>query len=342
MTLKSFAFFVLASIVLIGCDSEKSERRLPRHSGESGEILIVMNEGLWLSNPGDSLRNVLEQSYSQLPQAEPSFSLLQFSSGEMNDLLRQHRNIIKIIIGADSGGKTGITLARNKWSNGQLVFTLKAEDEEAFNRVLNTELEQVVSMLDQAEVERYQSKYKRVNDQAIEDKIERDFNIQMLIPAECEIAESSKDFMWVKRERVKYIGNTGHDITQGFFVFRYPYSSDSLLDENAILAKRDEMLKKYVPGPNKGTYMATEYRFPPSSDLSTVNGKYAVETRGLWRTENYFMGGPFMQLTTTSADDQYVVCVSGFVFAPKFKKREYIREIDAILQSVSPLAKAKS
>lgn len=334
MTIKSFAFFLLAIVLLSSCDSEKAERRLPRHSGESGEILIVMNEGIWLSNPGDSLRKVLEQTYTQLPQAEASFSLLQFSTSEMNDLLRHHRNIVNIIIGADSGGKTGVTLARNKWSNGQLVFTVRAEDEEAFYNLLLSDLQPVVDMIDQAEVERYQSKYRRNGNEGLEIKIAKAFNVKMLIPNECELADAQEDFIWIKRERVKYLGNTGHDITQGFFVFRYPYSSDSLLDEKAILAKRDEMLKKYVPGPNDGTYMTTEYRFPPSSTTITKDGKYAVETRGLWKIENYFMGGPFMQVTATSKDDNYVTCVSGFVFAPKFKKREYIREIDAILQSV--------
>lgn len=343
MTIKSFAFSLLSIFIFTQCNTdEKSERQLPRHSGESGEILIVMDEGDWLSNPGDSLRSVLEANYAQLPQAEPSFSLLQFSSNEMNDLLSHHRNILRVILGADSGGKNAITLTRNKWSNGQLVFTLRAADEDSFYALLRDEMPSMVEMIDQAEIERYQSKYRRNGDQAIQDKIAKDHNVQMLIPFESEIAEANAEFIWVKRERVKYMGNTGHDITQGFFVFRYPYSSDSLLTQEAILAKRDAMLKKYVPGPKQGTYMATEYRFPPESTNTSQDGKYAVETRGLWRTENYFMGGPFMQLTATSKDDQYVTCVSGFVFAPKFKKREYIREIDAILQSVKFLDSASA
>jgi hypothetical protein len=48
------------------------------------------------------------------------------------------------------------------------------------------------------------------------------------------------------------------------------------------------------------------------------------------------MGGPFVSLTTTSGDGSEIVCVSGFVFAPKFDKREYIREVEAVLKTVKP------
>jgi hypothetical protein len=106
-----------------------------------------------------------------------------------------------------------------------------------------------------------------------------------------------------------------------------------------IIAVRDSVLKENVPGPKEGTYMTTEYLFEPVSRPLNLNGKYSVLTRGLWKTENYFMGGPFMSLTTTSANDQKVICVSGFVFAPKFDKREYIREIEAMLRSVQVVSR---
>lgn len=334
MTLKSLAYPLIALLLFTQCDSsQSSERRLPRHSGESGELLVVMPESKWLSNPGDSLRAVLEQTYQQLPQPEPYFNLLHFSPHEMSSLLRQHRNIVRVIIGPDSEGKNNVGLSRDKWSNNQLVFTIRAEDEDKFYELLHTEVEQMVELIDETEVARYNSKYRATNDKAIEKKIAKDLKVDITIPAECEIAESADDFIWVKRERIKYQGNSGHDITQGFFIYKYPYTSDILLTQEAILEKRDAFLKKYVPGPTEGTYMTTEYRFEPTSEVIVIADKYNVYTRGLWRTENYFMGGPFMQRTTTSKDGKYVVCITGFVFAPKFKKREYIREIEAVLQS---------
>ena len=96
---KSFSLLSLFTIGILtfsSCDETSGNKILPRHSGEYGEVLLVMDEGQWLGQEGDSLRIVMEQFEPQRPQTESMFSLLQFSPAEMSSLLRQHRNIIEI------------------------------------------------------------------------------------------------------------------------------------------------------------------------------------------------------------------------------------------------------
>lgn len=329
-----FVLLLLSALILSQCAESDGKRRLPRHSGEPGEVLLIMNERPWMGAPGDSLRKYLEAYVPLLPQAEPSFKILQFSSGELSEMLKHHRNILEVVIGPDSEGQNKLTYQKEKWSSNQLVFTIKAETEQDFYQILRTEIEKAISLINQKEVERIQSKYRRVGNGGLQKKVEEEFGIDMLFPRDCEVYKTTEDFVWIKRERIKYKGNTAHDITQGFFIYRYPYTSDKLFEQESILAMRDSMLQQHVPGPKDGTYMTTEYLFEPESEEITAGDKYGVLTRGLWKTENYFMGGPFMSLTTTSHDDSEIICVSGFVFAPKFDKREYIREIEAILRSV--------
>jgi hypothetical protein len=325
--------FACSILLFTKCDSEGGGRTLPRHSGEPGEILVVMSESSWLGDQGDSLRAYLESYYPSLPQAEPSFSLLQFSTGEMSDLLKQHRNILQVVVGPDAEGINKVTVAKDKWSSDQLVFSIISPDESSFYDLLREEMPKLMRMVNNKEIERTQSRYKRVGNDDLEIKIEDAFGISMLLPADCELVKATSSFMWVKRERVKYLGNTAHDITQGFFIYRYPYEGETSFDQANILSVRDSVLERHVPGPKPKTYMTTEYRFPPESEPTSVGEKYGVITRGLWKTENYFMGGPFMSLTTTNSSDEYAVCISGFVFAPKFDKREYIREVEAVLRS---------
>ena len=59
-----------------------------------------------------------------------------------------------------------------------------------------------------------------------------------------------------------------------------------------------------------------------------------AELRGLWRTENAFMGGPFLSYTVLDEKRNRVVTAEGFVFAPSLDKRNYVRELEAIIQSV--------
>lgn len=126
-----------------------------------------------------------------------------------------------------------------------------------------------------------------------------------------------------------------HDVQQGILIYDYPYTEDSTFTKSFLLAKRDSLLKKYMPGPTEGSFMTTEHYYEPELKETNQNGQYAVEMRGLFKMENAFMGGPFMSLTTYDEERGRIVTVEGFVFAPKFDKREYLREVEAVVKSLS-------
>jgi hypothetical protein len=317
-----------------GCEQSQEGRRLPRHSGSPGEVLVVMDEDLWLGPEGDSLRSIFEAYVPLLPQAEPRFSLLHFRLDQMSDMLKHHRNILEVEVSPNVGPESeGVKLIRDKWARHQLVFTAKADNRQDFYTLVDKQFQKMAAIIDRTEVERIQKNYSKLHQHELQLLVQDKFGIDLKVPADTELAKEKNNFLWLKRERVKYKGNSAHEVVQGYFIFRYPYKGESSLRPEAILSARDSILKKHVPGPDPGTYMTTEYGFPPDSEVRTMNDRYAVLTRGLWRTENYFMGGPFTSLTTTSNDGNYVVSISGFVFAPNFPKREYIREVQAVIES---------
>jgi hypothetical protein len=60
----------------------------------------------------------------------------------------------------------------------------------------------------------------------------------------------------------------------------------------------------------------------------------------LFRTENYYYGGPFISISTYDEARQRIVTIDCYTHAPKFSKREYIRELEAVCYSLSfPAAK---
>jgi len=50
--------------------------------------------------------------------------------------------------------------------------------------------------------------------------------------------------------------------------------------------------------------------------------------------ENDFMGGPFFSMTMYDEPNQRIVTVEGYAYAPYFDKREYIREVEAVVKSL--------
>ena len=65
----------------------------------------------------------------------------------------------------------------------------------------------------------------------------------------------------------------------------------------------------------------------------------AVETRGLWRTYNDFMGGPFVCYTFTLPESGKVYTLMGCVYSPSERnkmvmKRDLLMQLDGICRSI--------
>jgi hypothetical protein len=65
-----------------------------------------------------------------------------------------------------------------------------------------------------------------------------------------------------------------------------------------------------------------------------VNDLDVIETRGLWHVKNDFMGGPFVTFTVIDNEKNRVVNFDAFVYAPQFKKRDYLRQLEAVLYTL--------
>ena len=51
--------------------------------------------------------------------------------------------------------------------------------------------------------------------------------------------------------------------------------------------------------------------------------------------KNDFMGGPFVHYAIVDTNRNEIIHLDGFVYAPKFNKREYLRELEALIRTVS-------
>ena len=80
--------------------------------------------------------------------------------------------------------------------------------------------------------------------------------------------------------------------------------------------------------------MATERRVDQLFNIREHNGNYASEMRGLWRLKNDFMGGPYVSLAVLDVVNQRVIVAFGYVYAPNKDKRNYLRQVEAMLYSL--------
>ena len=135
--------------------------------------------------------------------------------------------------------------------------------------------------------------------------------------------------------------NNKGPMRKDILVYSYPYTAQEQFGNEAIIAMRNEVVGQLVSAQVPGSHMGTEYKhFPPVSRQvaalrDTVGGFYAVETRGLWKMiDGEAMGGPFVSLTRLDQVNGRVVTAEAFLYAPGQKKRNAMRQTEAILYSL--------
>jgi len=327
---------LLAAILLFftSCDDSQGTIKA-RYNGGAGEVMIVMNSDLWEAEPGQIIRKHLNQAQGNLPQAEPRLDATQVPKEAFTSFIKHHRNVIVADIADNERNmKTRSEKVESKWANGQLVYTIHALTVEEFIKEFDQVGQAIVDEIVEVERSRLIAYHKVVNDPALSAELDEKMGVSLTIPSDFRQVKSGTHFNSFLRERIMYLSGTGHDVLQGVVVYDYPYQGDSIFTPAYQIAMRDSILGQNVLSSLKDP-MHVEMRMPPSSMEKNVVNNFAYEMRGLWRFDKPIMGGPYVSLSMVDEKKNRVITVDGYVFAPKFDKREFLRELEAIAYSLN-------
>jgi len=334
-------FALLFVLILSSCDEGEMKKRMLTSNGKSGEVVVVMPKGMWEGKLGDTVRHTLESYCVGLPQAETRFDIGHYDPSEFTDAVSHHRNLVMFEF-EDKYYPAKVEIQNDGYAFNQLLVRVLAQDESEALAIFNKSAKEIARKIDEKERERLIELHMEKGAPTAAKTIDDKYNIQLSLPEGSSISEDRGNFLWIQRDRMKYVNGTAHDVDQGIFIYFYPYTNDSTFTLEYLLKVRDSVCKQNVPGPIDGSYMSTERdpSFYPVAEEISLNGKYAMVIRGLFRTENYYYGGPFISISTYDEARQRIVTIDCYTHAPKFSKREYIRELEAVCYSLSfPAAK---
>jgi len=303
---------------------EDNKTALPGSTGKAGEVVVVMDAKYWNGSLGEHIKNTLAKEYMALPQPEPTFHLVHIPRSSFKGLFITHRNIL--IFSIDPGNSTSITQKKNKWATSQIVVTIAATSEAKCLELLTKDKLKLERILTVTERTRLRQKFNSISNKDLDLKLKEKFGIGLSVPVDYEVASEEDHFIWFRKETP--------EISQAIFIYTYDKGEQQLNDISTILSMRDSIGKHKIPGPTDDSYMATMRDYPASTLPLDFKGTRAYITRGLWKVEGDFMGGPFISLTLLSPDQSTVICLDGYVYAPKYDKRNYLRQVEAILYSL--------
>lgn len=313
--------FTAAILSAAACSSDKQP--LPSISGRAGELIVVATKAQWEGEPGNALREALGSDFGYLPQDEPRFDLMLVPKAGVNRLIKTHRNMLYLNV-ADTA-TTGISIRRDVWSSPQMMVIVSAPDEEAASELIRSGAEKIAGAFENAERERNMMAAKAFEVPELREKVCAAFGGSPYFPEGYSLKKQVDGFVWISHE-------TSYTI-QGIFIYSFPCNDGWTFDAESLAGKRNETLKRNVPATAEGSYMITNPSIVPGSAQVTYNGIARYEIRSLWDTYNDFMGGPFVSQAFTDRTGENVIVVEGFVYAPKYDKRDYLRQVEGIIST---------
>jgi hypothetical protein len=321
--------FALIALVWTGCG--KNERLLTSATGSIYECLIVSDASV-----KEPVCSTMGADMYGLPQMEATFTVTHVTTAQFDDFLKSTRNILLVDINEHKYTQVVAKKSRDVWSKPQAMIRIQAPSAEAFIDYWKTSGEAVREWFVQEELAR-QLRFYRASTNKDARAILNQQGYDLLIP---------EDFMLIKNEKINGVDvlwccNNKGPMRKDIIVYSYPYTAQEQFSGPSIIEMRNAVLGAIVTAQVEGSHMGTEYKhFPPvtrqvAALRDTVGGFYAMETRGLWKMlDGEAMGGPFVSLTRLDQVNANVVTAEAFLFAPGQKKRNAMRQIEAVLYSL--------
>ena len=333
--MKKSLFIALSALVMMSCGSG-NDRLLTSATGSIYECIVVSP-----SSVANAVCDTMRADMYGLPQMEATFTISHVTSNQFDDLFKASRNILLIDINEHKYTQVKTTKSRDVWSKPQAMIRIQAPSEEELLAYWRANGGRIREWFVQEELARQTRFYRANTNKDARAKLHK-WGYDMLIPEDYVLVESLK--LKVESDSVDVIWccNNKGPMRKDIVVWSYPYTAQEQFSNDSIIAMRNAVLGQLVTAQVEGSYMGTEYKhFPPvtrqvAALRDSVGGFYAMETRGLWKILNgEAMGGPFVSLTRLDQVNGRVVTAEAFLYAAGQKKRNAMRQMEAILYTLA-------
>ena len=242
-----------------------------------------------------------------------------------SDLFKVHRNILLTQVDPQLDS-TGIFFHKDVWASPQSVVQLSAYTEDEAVALMDENAELIVAFFEQAERDRVIGNALLYEEHSLADTVSAIFGGSPHFPAGYKLRKATSDFVWIAYDR-EYV-------YQDVLIYKYPIGEEKdPFSADNIIRHRNVTMQKNVPGMFENSYMTTSPVLEPLVQHVKYRGLDFMQTRGLWEVENDYMGGPFVSHSFYSRDGKDMIVTEAFVYAPRYDKRQYMLQVEALLYS---------
>ena len=337
---------IVTSLILFGSLAGCGGDYRKKARGNIGEVYVVMDSTRHQGKVAESIRDLFLSRLPGLPQYEPRYNLkfVDFDSQERLEQIKQLKNIV-FVAPIDEQSNVGqyirallgeeveqsirneerfLIQLEDKWYRDQWTMILSSTSEEKLIEGINDAGLSMLEGLQQKVIRRWKAEvYERGEQVALSDSLWNKFGWKIRIQHDYQWNIDSTRFVSFRRflpENDRWIwgwwqngvDNIGH------------------IDQAWINRKRDSLNKIYLRGTRDSSYITTEYRRDITTETKRINGYYTFITRGTWRMTEDLMGGPFLNYVYYDEATRRLFMVEFGQFAPKYNKRRFVRQFEAM------------
>ncbi len=314
--------FVLVAFTIASCS--EGTVFTPVSSGRPYEMLVVVDKDLWERPAGRALFDVLDTDVPGLPQSERSFRISTVPPAKFNRTFRIFRNIIEMDI-KNTYTQPKMKYMLDVYAQPQVIMRIQAPNEEEFAEYVTKHAKEILNFFVRTEMNRQVKDLEKKHSALVEHKVDSIFGCKLWVPTGLTYYKVGDNFFW---------GSTNSATSDmNIVVYSYPYTDTRTFTRDFFIQKRDSVMKANLPGAREGMYMMTDTLYVDTKDI-VVHKDYAQEARGLWAMKGDMMGGPFVSHARVDTENNRVVVVEGFIYAPEKLKRNLIRLMEASLYTL--------
>ena len=224
--------FLLSFFRACSGDAARGLRAIPTAFGTLNEIVVVMDEELWESPVGDTIRWYYSAAYPLLPQPEPIFDLRHFTVLDLNkdplrkelrtymavaDLSDEESATTKMIINdigkekarrAKEEKEYNSTMGRDKWAKGQLLIYQFAHSTDELIEVLKSNYPAVRKRVyehDENKIDAFV--YLNGINKKLAEEVKEDMGINIRMPSDYFMALNDDAIIWMRKETEEISSN---------------------------------------------------------------------------------------------------------------------------------------
>ena len=323
MIIRNLSLVILAIGMMLSCESsgKRDTSFLQDSVGNINSLQVVMTDELWNGAVGEEVRKYLAAPTDGLPQEEPLFSMNQMAPEIFTDFARINRTFLRV----DLGDKDTVMIKQSVYAKPQTGVFITGTSEQKLVELIEEYQKRIIGAFYVTEIK---EKQKRIRISTLDiDSLKERFGVSLDVSSAYRIAHSSDDFYWIRKD-LKSSGSTN------IMVYEVPLDyigQDSTLIGD-IIRMRDSIGGSYLPVEDDGRFI-TEAAYAPLLFSTTLDGRFAYQTKGTWEVKDQYMAGPFVNYAVRDEANNRYLILEGFTYAPSMQKRNLQFELEAVIQS---------